>query len=303
MMRVSHVLLLTLVLTLARPVAARTTIEVVDLVVDGLAVRDLECQLERGGLLAGAVIVGALAKQKKAIAACAPDGDAARLSFVFGAGKTGEINVVGASKASLGTCVQRALAKVAAPDEGTCTATILTADNDAARKAAAALKAPPKPEKEPNWTEHYANPAAWTTLSNAAQGWQLWVPDGATAKDSGIEIGKDTWRGAIAEHRHQLLWVFWHPSAELSPAIVAQLTHDAVAKTKDVTWHPVTTLPAREDFPETVIDKALSSPHRLLRLASRGKHGSWFIMTLFSEAMPDDVVLTWLKSVTFTTPE
>jgi len=134
----STALVLVLVAATA-PASARTRIEVGDLVVDGQAVRDLRCDLDQGGFFAGAAIVGALAKQHKAIAACAPAGDAARLSFTFSAGKTVDVAVVAAANAPVGECVKRALVQVQADDVGTCSATILTADNDVARKAAAAL--------------------------------------------------------------------------------------------------------------------------------------------------------------------
>jgi hypothetical protein len=136
---------LALVLASTSPASARSRIEVGDLVVDGQAVRDLRCDLEKGGFFAGAAIVGALAKQHKAIAACAPAGDAARLSFTFSAGKTVDIAVVAAANAPVGECIKRALAQVASTDVGTCSATILTADNDLARKAAAALTPPNTP--------------------------------------------------------------------------------------------------------------------------------------------------------------
>lgn len=292
--------------------AAATRLDVTQLTVDGLAVRDLVCELESGGLLAAASVVGALAKEREGLAKCGPAGEAARVAFRWTGAKTSEIKVVGASKPAVGACVAKVLTKVVPAQTGTCTATLLTADNEAGKKAAAALapnripdEAEPRreaPTEEPDWREHYGDPKNWSTISDRRQGWQTWVPQGASVKDAWLEQGEATWRGAVSEHRHQLLWVFWHPSAALTTETLSWITAQAVTKSKDFKWLPVATLPAKGDFPETVIEKALSPPHRFVRLAARGKHGAYVVLTLFAETMPDEVVLTWLKGNSFSAP-
>lgn len=291
--------------------SASTRLEVTQLTVDGLAVHDLVCELESGGFLAAASVVGALAKERDGLAKCGPSGEAARVAFRWSGAKTSEIKVVGASRTTVGACVAKVLTRVVPAQTGTCTATLLTADNEAGKKAAAALS-PKKsdevepreaPSKEPDWREFYGDPKNWTTISDRRQGWQTWVPKEASVKEAWLEQGEVTWRGAVSEHRHQLLWVFWHPSAALTPETLGWITAQAIAKSKDFKWLGVTTLPADGDFPETVIEKALSSPYRFMRLAARGKHGAYVVLALFAETMPDEVVLTWLKSNSFFAPE
>ncbi|HRE87813.1 MAG TPA: hypothetical protein PK095_01625 [Myxococcota bacterium] len=297
----------------ASTAAASTRIEVTRINVEGLAVHDLVCDLESGGLLAATSVVGALAKQREAIAKCGPAGEAARVSFEWSGSKTTGIKVIGASKPAVGTCVAKVLERVVAAQTGACTATLLTADNEAGKAAAAALsttRVQPGPEprreeapKEPDWVEHYGDPKNWESIQSGKQGWRSTVPKGAEVKDAWVERGEVTWRGAVSEHRHQLLWIFWHPNAPLTPETLAWITGEAVTKSKEFNWIEVTTLPAKGDFPETVIEKALSPPHRFLRLAARGKHGSYVVLTLFAETMPDEVVMTWLKSNSFFAPE
>lgn len=292
--------------------AASTRLDVTQLSVDGLTVHDLVCELDSGGLLAAASVVGALAKERDGLAKCGPAGEAARVAFRWSGAKTSEIKVVGASKPAVGACVAKVLTRVVPAQTGTCTATLLTADNEAGKKAAEALapkrvpdEAEPRreaPTEEPDWREHYADPKSWSTLSDRRQGWQTWVPQGASVKEAWLERGEVTWRGAVSEHRHQLLWVFWHPSAALTAETLGWITGQAVTKSQDFKWLPVATLPAKGDFPETVIEKALSPPHRFVRLAARGKHGAYVVLALFAETMPDEVVMTWLKANSFTAP-
>ena len=91
---------------------------------DGLELRDLSCELDGGGLFGGLAVVGALAKQKPAIDACAPDGATFGVDFAFHGGRT-TAKVATGGETSQRACVQRALARVHAPLEGRCTAKLL----------------------------------------------------------------------------------------------------------------------------------------------------------------------------------
>ena len=70
---------------LASVAQAETSVSVDSLSVDGLSVRALSCTLERGGLLASALVVGALASKKTELDACAPQGAAFSVSWAWGA--------------------------------------------------------------------------------------------------------------------------------------------------------------------------------------------------------------------------
>lgn len=301
------------VAVVAPPALSKSRVTVGELTADGLTVRDLACDLdEGGGLLAGALIVGALAKQRAAFEACGPSGEAVDVRFRWRGAKAEAIEVVAASDAAAGRCVKRTLATVEPAMAGSCRLILLTAATDKGKASAEALRpaaVPPaapddgreEPEAPPDsdWAKHYADPTAWDVITQKTQRWALWVPRGTEMKDAWLDVHGERWRGAVGEHQHQLLWVFWHPTLPLDDATVDALTHEAVTKSRGFRWIHVETIPAREGFPKTMIHKALASPHRFLRVVANGDGGAHFLLALFSERMPDEVVHSWLRSITF----
>ena len=119
---------------------AGTTVSVGSLSVDGLEVRDLSCNLEKGGLLASAMVVGALAAQKSALDACAPEGGAWRASWTWSGGALTDLTIPSASAPDKNACIEGALRAVTSDLVGTCEATLLVGDLAAAEAAAATLQ-------------------------------------------------------------------------------------------------------------------------------------------------------------------
>ena len=87
--------------------------------VDGLEMERIQCK-GGGGLFGGVALLGGLAKQKEAFAACAPDGETVRVHFAFEAGKTSDVRVAGASSAEVSRCVADAVAAATFSDKGVC---------------------------------------------------------------------------------------------------------------------------------------------------------------------------------------
>ena len=122
--------------------AAKMNINVSSLSADGQEVRNLSCALESGGLFASVAVVGALAKQKSALSACAPQGAAFSVQLTFAGGGSKGAKVVSSTDKAKESCVARALSNLHTDLEGTCNAIILTGNPAAANKAADTL-APP----------------------------------------------------------------------------------------------------------------------------------------------------------------
>jgi len=118
---------------------AKMNINVSSLSADGQEVRNLNCDLEKGGLFASVAVVGTLAKQKSALDACAPEGQAFSVQLTFADGGAKEAKVLTSSKKAKDACVARALSHLRTDLEGTCTAIILTGNSAAAGKAAESL--------------------------------------------------------------------------------------------------------------------------------------------------------------------
>lgn len=130
-----------LVLAPGRAAFADATVRVGSLSADGLEVKDLSCKLKAGGLFAGLMVVGALAKSKKALDACAPQGAAFATDVVFAGGKIASAQVKASSDPAKSACVSRVLEKTRTDLGGTCSLVLLVGKPDRARQAAAALKA------------------------------------------------------------------------------------------------------------------------------------------------------------------
>jgi hypothetical protein len=125
-------------------VSARTTIKAGTITIDGQTVRQLACEVEKGGLFATMAVVGTIRKQKKVLDACAPRGAAFRMKWTWPEGKSASaVEVVLASDPGLAACVVKAI-QLTRGDVvvGECQATVLVGDAAGAAKAADALAAP-----------------------------------------------------------------------------------------------------------------------------------------------------------------
>lgn len=121
--------------------SARASINVSSMDVDGQAVRDLACEIDNGGVFAVMGVVGTIAKQKKALDACAPAGAAFRVSWTWAGGKATRVDVLAASDATKSACVQKALQLTTTNTNGDCRAVLLVGDATAAKRAATKLPA------------------------------------------------------------------------------------------------------------------------------------------------------------------
>ncbi|HEY3351605.1 MAG TPA: hypothetical protein VGQ83_00020 [Polyangia bacterium] len=119
---------------------AGSTLKADRLSVNGLEVRQLSCTLEKADFFALMTVVGALAKQKDALDACAPAGAAFRVEWQWAKGKAKGAKVAQSSKAGANKCVAAAVLKTSAATDGSCAGTILVGEAKAAGKAADALK-------------------------------------------------------------------------------------------------------------------------------------------------------------------
>ena len=117
---------------------AGTTVDVDSLSVDGLPIRDLHCDLTQGGLFASVAVAGVLAEKKTAFDACAPDGAAVTLSWRWDGGATHDVRAGSSAPEGASACVRTAMTTIQSPQSGTCRATLLVGDADAAQRAWAA---------------------------------------------------------------------------------------------------------------------------------------------------------------------
>ncbi len=134
-MRTSIALALTCGL-IAPSALAETKLNAQKMTVDGLEVRNLSCTLKQGGMFALMSLVGALAKEKKALDACAPTGAAFAVEWAFSGGTVSAAKVARASVDGKAGCVEKALKAQKPTDAGTCTALVLTGTPAEAQKAA-----------------------------------------------------------------------------------------------------------------------------------------------------------------------
>jgi len=123
---------------------AGVNVNVSDLTVDGLTLKNLSCSLDSGGLFASALVVGALAKEKKALDACVPAGAAVELEWTWSGGKASKAEAKRASVVKKASCVTSVVMAVPAPANGTCRATVLVGEPTAAAAAVEQMKPVPK---------------------------------------------------------------------------------------------------------------------------------------------------------------
>ena len=128
-------------LTLLSTAQADMTLSLDSLSADGLEVRALSCTLKQGGLLASAMVVGALAAQKSVFDACAPEGGAFRLSWSWEGATT--VQQVSGGSPTQQECITAALQVVSPPTLGHCSAILLAGSPAEAAAAAEALQRDP----------------------------------------------------------------------------------------------------------------------------------------------------------------
>jgi hypothetical protein len=104
-------------------------------------VSSLECVLDKGGLLAAATVVGALAKQQSELDACTPEGAAFAVRWTWGAVR--DAAVIASSRPAADACIQSILQTTTSALSGQCTAVVLVGEPAAAAAAAAQLQATP----------------------------------------------------------------------------------------------------------------------------------------------------------------
>src|SRR5262249_47731558 len=108
---------------------------------DGQAVRNLSCELDGGSMLAVLQVVGTLAKQKRALDACAPAGAAFQVKWTWSAGKAHDVEVLASTTPAKSACVAKALKLTRSELSGACDAIVLVGKPTAAEKAADTLAA------------------------------------------------------------------------------------------------------------------------------------------------------------------
>lgn len=162
----SQLALLVLVPSVA---SGQTQLSVESLAANGQQVRDLSCSLAEGGMFAMVGVVAALAKQKPALDACAPDGAAFKVRWTWSAKPTDAV-VVEASLPKAKSCVEKALKATQGPTAGTCTGLVLTGPAPAAEKAAEPMRDQPKKA-----TSEAAPAAAAPSFADAQKGERVTV--------------------------------------------------------------------------------------------------------------------------------
>lgn len=103
------------------------------LAMHGLRMVDLNCRMPSVGPMALAEAVEAVAEHKAAIDACAPAGEAPRVSWEWRGRRASEVKVQGGG-VKVESCVRRAVERARADLEGTCTATVLVGDPAGAQR-------------------------------------------------------------------------------------------------------------------------------------------------------------------------
>lgn len=117
----------------ASDVAIALTSTAPSLAMHGLRMVDLSCRMPAVGPMALAEAVEAVAAHKAAIDACAPGGEAPRVSWAWQGRRATQVKVQGGGP-KVESCVRRAVERSRADLEGTCTATVLVGDPTGAQR-------------------------------------------------------------------------------------------------------------------------------------------------------------------------
>ncbi len=145
----------TLILFLLLPVtaSASTTVNVNSMDLDGLALRDLHCELSGGGLFASMAVAAQLSSQSDAFNACHPSGAAIRLAWTWQGEQLVNPSVVSSSAPAGDRCMTSTLAVIRSPLSGSCEATFLVGEStaaDAAYVASAGVSTPIQVDPTPS---------------------------------------------------------------------------------------------------------------------------------------------------------
>ncbi len=106
------------------------------LAMHGLRMVDLNCRMPAVGPMALAEAVEAVAEHKAALDACAPGGEAPRVSWSWQGRRASQVKVQGGGT-KVESCVRRAVERARADLAGTCAATVLVGDPAGAQRALA----------------------------------------------------------------------------------------------------------------------------------------------------------------------
>jgi TPR repeat protein len=103
------------------------------LAMHGLRMVDMNCRMPAVGPMALAEAVEAVAAHKSALDACAPTGEAPRVSWAWQGRRASQVKVQGGGP-KVEACVRRAVERARADLEGTCAATLLLGDPAGAQR-------------------------------------------------------------------------------------------------------------------------------------------------------------------------
>lgn len=118
-------------------------LQVESIAADGLELRDLSCAVTGGMPMRGALLIaGTLAKQKRALDRCAPEGQAFAVTWTFVDGKARDIEATGGA-ATANTCVAAAVARTVSTLEGRCGAVVLVGKPEGAAATLDAVRGGP----------------------------------------------------------------------------------------------------------------------------------------------------------------
>jgi hypothetical protein len=141
----SSTALLILCLLVSGDALGSTQVSVNRVIVTGLEVRGLQCSIDNATVKpVVAPLMSALAKQKKALDACDPEGGAYAIGFKWKKGKQRASAVRKASNRKAKRCVAKLLKSINPGLNGSCRATLLIGKKEGAEKAAQAFKNPKK---------------------------------------------------------------------------------------------------------------------------------------------------------------
>jgi TPR repeat protein len=112
------------------------------LTMGGLRVLDLSCRMPEVGPMALGEAIEALAAHKPALDACAPAGEAPRVTWSWQGQRAGQVKVVGGG-AKVEACVRRAVERARAGLRGGCSAVLLIGDPEGAQRVRAARQSAP----------------------------------------------------------------------------------------------------------------------------------------------------------------
>jgi hypothetical protein len=118
---------------------SKSKLNISSMTANGQEVQKLSCQLADLGLFTGMTLVAAIAEQKQALDACAPNGAAFLITWTWDGKTTTHAQVVDSSNAKAAACVTGVFKKLTSTLSGDCRAIVLVGENGAAKQAARGL--------------------------------------------------------------------------------------------------------------------------------------------------------------------